>query len=148
MNSSRQAICPGRLRRVPAQFSWVDQRLVRDRHLDQVDVYAAALYLFLVTVADAQGLSWYGDQSTARHLSMDEGRLQRARGDLVRAGLLAYASPLYQVMSLGDTVSPPPSPPPSPAAGDLSAPVPTSRTPASNTRQHLNALHAVLEKRS
>src|SRR5258708_39216191 len=55
MNSGRQAICSERMRRVPVQFSWVDQRLVRDRHLDRLDAYAAALYLFLITVADAQG---------------------------------------------------------------------------------------------
>ena len=60
MNSSKQVVCTERLRRLPAQFSWVDQRLVRDRHLDQVDTDAAALYLFLITVADARGLSWYG----------------------------------------------------------------------------------------
>jgi hypothetical protein len=26
-------LCPERLRRVPRQFSWIDQRLVRDGHL-------------------------------------------------------------------------------------------------------------------
>jgi hypothetical protein len=100
MNSSKPVICTERLRRLPTQFSWVDQRLVRDRHLDQVDTYAAALYLFLITVADARGLSWYGDTSTARRLSIDEADLRRARGALVRAGLLAYAGGLYQVLAL------------------------------------------------
>ena len=100
MNSSKQVICQERVRQVPAQFSWVDQRLVRDRHLDHLDVYAAALYLFLVTVADAQGLSWYGDAQTAARLSVDWIRLRHARDDLIRAGLLAYASPLYQVLAL------------------------------------------------
>ena len=107
MTSSKQAIlaiCPERLRQVPAQFSWVDQRLVRDRHLDHLDAQAAARYLFLVTVADAQGLSWYGEDSTARRRSIDAARLRRARGDLVRAGLLAYARPLYQVLALADPV--------------------------------------------
>lgn len=80
MNSSKQVICSERMRQVPAQFSWVDQRLARDRHLDRLDAYAAALYLFLVTVADCKGLSWYGDTSTARRLSIDEARLRRARG--------------------------------------------------------------------
>ncbi|MES2319012.1 MAG: hypothetical protein V4631_16160, partial [Pseudomonadota bacterium] len=46
---------------------------------------------------EGRGLSWYGDTSTARRLSIDETRLRRARGDLVRAGLLAYASGVYQV---------------------------------------------------
>lgn len=51
MASSRELICPARLRQVPAQFSWVDQRLVRDRHLERLDMVAAALYLFLVAEA-------------------------------------------------------------------------------------------------
>lgn len=121
------------MRRVPAQFSWVDQRLVRDRYLDHLDVYAAALYLFLVTVADAQGLSWYGDVSTAARLSIDEVHLQRARDDLIRARLLAYARPLYQVLALGD-----PLPPPAPML--LAAPV--------EEREHLAALHAALGRRA
>ena len=47
-----------KLRTVPRQFSWVDQRLVRDHSIDQLSPQACALYLFLVTVADAQGLSY------------------------------------------------------------------------------------------
>ena len=46
----------GQTRHVPPQFSWVDQRLVRDHYIDQLSSPACALYLFLVTVADAQGL--------------------------------------------------------------------------------------------
>ncbi|MFH1009496.1 MAG: hypothetical protein V1800_18620 [Candidatus Latescibacterota bacterium] len=50
-------ICPDRIRTIPEQFSWLDHRLVRDRHIEFVTHEAAALYLFLVTVADGQGLS-------------------------------------------------------------------------------------------
>lgn len=134
MNSSKQVICSERMRQVPAQFSWVDQRLVRDRHLDHLDVHASALYLFLVTVADARGLSWYGDVSTARRLSMDEKRLRQARGDLIRAGLLAYASPLYQVLAL-----------------DMALPPPvqsTAEAKHAGVHDHLAALHAVLGRRT
>jgi hypothetical protein len=96
----KRVICPERLRKIPAQFSWVDHRLVRDRHIERCDVHALALYLFLVTVADAQGLSYYSNASLARVLSMDPGRLSQARGDLIRVGLIAYQSPLYQVLAL------------------------------------------------
>jgi len=41
----------------------VDQRLVQERYIDQLSHEACALYLFLVTVADAQGLSFYADRS-------------------------------------------------------------------------------------
>ena len=44
-----------RLRRVPAQFSCLDQRLVSERHSERCDAQALALYLVLVSVADAQG---------------------------------------------------------------------------------------------
>ena len=121
---------------MPAQFSWVDQRLVRDRHLDRLDVYAAALYLFLVTVADARGLSWYGDASISVRLSMDTGRLRQARGDLVRAGLLAYADPLYQVLALGDSL-------PQPVQA-VAAPVSSPTTGRASVQEHLAALHAAL----
>ena len=66
----KRPIAPAKLRRVPQQFSWVDQRLVRERSIDQLSHAACALYLFLVTVADAQGLSFYSEQSLCQRLSM------------------------------------------------------------------------------
>ena len=147
MNSSKQVICTERLRQIPAQFSWVDQRLVRDRHLDQVDAYAAALYLFLITVADARGLSWYGDTSTARRLSIDEACLRRARGDLIRAGLLAYARGLYQVLALDDPWPPPPAPGHEVTTSEPSSVPALTATKRTAVREHLAALHAALERR-
>jgi hypothetical protein len=96
----KRVICSERVRKIPTQFSWVDHRLVRERHIERCDAYAAALYLFLVTVADVQGLSYYSDGSLGRSLSMDPERLSKARGDLIRAGLIAYRRPLYQVLAL------------------------------------------------
>jgi hypothetical protein len=89
-----------RLRRVPSQFSWIDQRLVRDRHLERCGLDAIGLYLVLVTVADAQGLSYYGEASLERLLSMPTSRLAAARAELIRLDLIAYERPLYQVLSL------------------------------------------------
>ena len=94
-----------RVRRIPAQFSWLDQRLVRDRHIERCDAHACALYLFLVTVADAQGLSYYAEDSLARRLSMSPERLRIARADLVRLGLVAFEHPLYQVLALDAPVA-------------------------------------------
>lgn len=85
---------------MPEQFSWVDQALVRCGFIDRCDARAAALYLFLVTVADAQGLSYYGSTTLAArlHLSMEE--LGAARAQLIAIDLIAYQTPLYQVLSL------------------------------------------------
>ena len=89
-----------RQRRVPRQFSWVDQRLVRERDIDQLSHEACALYLFLLTVADAQGLSYYADRTLCQRLSMSRAQLDQARHTLITHHLLAYRRPLYQVLAL------------------------------------------------
>ena len=98
----KHPIYPQRIRKVPRQFSWIDQRLVRERYIDRCNHCSAALYLFLVTVADAQGMSYYGDRSVCQRLAMDQERLEKARQELVRLGLIAWQRPLYQVLALGD----------------------------------------------
>jgi hypothetical protein len=96
----KRLVCPQRIRKVPKQFSWVDHRLVRDRYIDQLNHKAATLYLFLVTVADSQGLSYYSDVSIFQRLKIDEHDLAQARLELVRTGLIAYQNPIYQVLGL------------------------------------------------
>ena len=96
----KRPIHPQRIRRIPSQFSWVDHRLVRDRHIESCSHSALALYLFLVTVSDQDGLSYYSDASVMSRLGMDAQILWLARQDLIRAGLVAYEDPLYQVLSL------------------------------------------------
>jgi hypothetical protein len=101
---TKRLLCPQRVRRVPHQFSWIDQRLVRDGHISRCGgVQALGLYLLLVTVADSQGLSYYSDKTAARLLSLNEVDLRQARHNLVHAGLIAYQAPLYQVLSLEPT---------------------------------------------
>lgn len=128
----KRVLRPERLRRVPCQFSWVDQRLLRDGYLERCDALALALYLLLVTVADAQGLSYYGDATICRLLSLDSEQLARARRDLIAVGLIAYQQPLYQVLALD--------PPPPPRLPDVE-PVQTalSRLPALATRRTASA---------
>jgi hypothetical protein len=96
----KRPIYTQRMRRIPSQFSWVDHRLVRDRHIESCSHPAAALYLFLVTVADQEGLSYYSDASLMSRLGMDVRTLYAARQNLILAGLVAYEDPLYQVLSL------------------------------------------------
>jgi hypothetical protein len=94
-------ICPDRIRTIPEQFSWVDHRLVRDHHIELLSHGAATLYLFLITVADCQGLSYYSDVSLCERLGMNVTTLVAARICLEKAGLVAYQKPLYQVLALG-----------------------------------------------
>jgi len=107
MQIKKRVLCPERLRQVPAQFSWVDQRLVRQRYIQRCEPAAWALYLVLVTVADAQGLSYYSDPSLARMLRLDWLALNAARSQLCQAGLVVYQNPFYQVLALEEPAAPP-----------------------------------------
>jgi hypothetical protein len=102
----KRLLRPDRVRQVPPSFNWVDHRLVRDRHLDRCDCTALALYLFLITVSDAQGLSYYSDASLCRRLKIDPLQLSVARLQLEHADLIAYRKPLYQVLSLEPAAAP------------------------------------------
>ena len=96
----KHPISLAKLRRVPRQFSWVDQRLVREHVIDRLSHEACTLYLFLVTVADAQGLSYYADPALCQRFSMTSTTLHQARQALIHLGLVAYQRPLYQVLAL------------------------------------------------
>lgn len=103
----KHVLVPERVRqRRPLRFGWVDDRLIREGYLQRCDVSALALYLVLIIVADAQGLSFYADATLERFLSLPVGRLASARATLLRAGLIAWRAPIYQVLSL----EPPPPP--------------------------------------
>jgi hypothetical protein len=117
MKTNKRVLRPERLRQVPEQFSWVDQALVQRHLIDRLEPRAAALYLFLVTVADAQGLSYYGAGTLAQRLKLSADELCAARSQLVALELLAYEAPLYQVLAL-------------PGIALAARPAPGSATPA------------------
>ncbi len=103
MRTVKQLLRPERLRQVPEQFSWVDQALVQRHVIDRCEARAAALYLFLITVADAQGLSYYGEPTLARRLHLSHEELVAARQQLIDIDLIAYQAPLYQVLAFPGT---------------------------------------------
>ena len=99
--TKKQLIHPDRIRKIPKQFSWIDGRLVREGYLDKFKHPDASLYLFLITVSDARGLSYYSsDNSVCKRLSMDSCLLSESRLRLIQLGLIAYRNPLYQVLDL------------------------------------------------
>lgn len=115
MKAIKQLLRPERLRQVPQQFSWVDQALVQQHFIDRCEARSAALYLFLITVSDAQGLSYYGAATLARRLHLSDEQFAVARQQLIELDLIAYRSPLYQVLAL---------------PGSVAAPRPVRRAPA------------------
>jgi len=122
----KRVLCTQRLRQVPPQFSWIDHRLVRDRHISRCSANALALYLFLVTVCDGQGLSYYADKTICRLLPLAPGTLGSARAELIANRLIAWQPPLYQVLALGDA--------PQLRPQRIDAALPRDSRPSTNTR--------------
>lgn len=132
-------LMPARLRRVPSQFSWIDQRLVRERYIGRCGPHALALYLFLITVADAEGLSYYGDGALAERLGWSEAQVRAARTELLQTDLIAFRAPLYQVLSL-EGIS-------ATAARDAcSVSPPSMPAPRARASGELRALRAILKE--
>jgi hypothetical protein len=122
----KRVLQPQRLRQVPEHFSWIDHALVQRHLIDRCDARAAALYLFLVTVADAQGLSYYASSSLMQRLHLSIAELGAARQQLIDLELVAYQAPLYQVLAISGVAPQSPSAPasaPAPAARDTGGPV-------------------------
>lgn len=86
----------------------MDHRLIRNGHVSALTPEALLLYFFLVLVGDRDGVSYYSDRSMEQHLTLSAKRLQEARKLLIEEALIAYASPLYQVLSLPVPLGPSP----------------------------------------
>ena len=140
MKTVKKALRPERIRCTPEQFSWVDQALVQHHLIDRCSSHSAALYLFLVTVADCEGLSYYGAPTLACRLHFSEAELTAARSQLMALDLIAWQAPLYQVLALPTRRTPtsptsPTSPPaPTQQAGVPSSPLPRPTRPAQAAR--------------
>ena len=96
----KEIVNPKRIRRMPDGFGWVDHRLVRKGYLKERTREALALYLFLITVCDADGLSYYSDKTICGHLNFSDTELGLSRKELCNAELIAYKKPFYQVLTL------------------------------------------------
>lgn len=101
MNSSISLPDPGRQRRLPSRFSWLDHRLLREGYLAAcASPEALALYLILCSAADARGLSYYSEKRLSALLAISGSQLKAARRCLVNNDLIAWRPPHYQVLCL------------------------------------------------
>jgi len=98
-----------RLRKIEGSFAWIDHRFITGGFLDHLSALEILLYLFLVSVSDRNGLSFYHDDRICRLLKIDLASLGEAREGLITSSLVAYEPPVYQVLALPKKpVSPPP----------------------------------------
>ena len=89
-----------RIRVIREGFGWIDHRFVRGRFIDGRSPEGLSLYPFLVTVADADGVSFWSDKAMCERLPLSPGELMVCRQELVDAELIAYERPVWQVLQL------------------------------------------------
>lgn len=89
-----------RVRQPPTSgFSWIDRRFLHE-FAARLSHDAIVLYFFLAAVSDKHGLSYWRDSTVAVRLRMPEEAVMAARDELLTHDLVAYQTPLTQVLSL------------------------------------------------
>ena len=96
----KKILVPERVRTIDGGFSFIPHRFVTGGFLSALDQKELLLYLFLVIVADRNGLSFYGYDKicTLLELSLDE--YLQARDCLMKKDLIAFDGTVFQVLEL------------------------------------------------
>jgi len=88
------------VRHPPASgFSWVDRRFMHE-FAPELERDAILLYLFLAAVSDKYGLSHYKDETIEGRIGLGPRAIDWSRKTLLHHSLIAYETPLYQVLTL------------------------------------------------
>lgn len=88
---------PQNIRKIKSSFAWIDHRLLRNGFLQIMTHQDMALYLFLVLVADRNGVSFYRKEKICDALTFDFRQFEIARDRLINFKLVAYEA--YTVLS-------------------------------------------------
>ena len=98
---------PDRIRKITGSFAFIEHRFLHDGFWGSLDHHQLLLYLFLIIVADRNGLSYYSYDKicTLLRISVDEYIL--ARNALIDYDIIAFDGYLFQVLSLPEEVTRP-----------------------------------------
>lgn len=93
-------ICPELKRILKPPFAWIDRRFLFNGFFTQLAHDELLLYFFLILVADRDGLSFYNYDKICQYLKLDLDSYIQARNGLIRKKLIAYESPVFQLLAL------------------------------------------------
>ena len=106
----KQPLCPERLRQITGSFAFIEHRFLRHGFWSSLNQHELLLYVFLVLVADRNGLSYYSYDKICTLLRFTLDDYIVARNALIQKDLIAFDGHLFQVLSLPPTpVGEPPS---------------------------------------
>ena len=96
----KKVLYPDRLRKISGSFAFIEHRFLRDGFWDALNHHQLLLYLFLVVVADRNGLSYYSYDKICTLLKISVDDYILARDALIDKDLIAFDGSLFQVLSL------------------------------------------------
>jgi len=88
---------PKKIRKIESSFAWIDHRLVRNGYLQVMTHDDMVLYLFLILVADRNGVSFYRKEKICDAVSLDFSQFEIAKDRLINMKLIAFES--YSALS-------------------------------------------------
>jgi hypothetical protein len=91
---------PDRVRKITGTFGFIEHRFIREGFFYSLTHHELLLYLFLVLVADRDGLSFYGHDKICTLLRIDLDEFIQARDGLIYKDLVAFDCRTFQVLSL------------------------------------------------
>ena len=93
---------PHRIRKITASFAFIEHRFLRDGFWSTLDQHQLLLYVFLIIVADRNGLSYYSYDKICTLLKIAVDDYIVARDALIEKDLIGFDGHLFQVLSLPD----------------------------------------------
>lgn len=91
---------PRRVRHPAGPYGWTDLRAVTDGHLERIGRDAALVYLFLCTVGDRQGISFWSHSKMSRILGLSIEVIETALERIAAAELVAVKDRVVQVLPI------------------------------------------------
>lgn len=96
----KSPLCPERVRKITGSFAFLEHRFLRDGFWSSLSQHECLLYVFLVLVADRNGLSYYSYDKLCTLLRFTLDEYLVARKGLIEKDLIAFDGHLLQVLSL------------------------------------------------
>jgi len=93
---------PQRIRKITASFAFIEHRFLRSGFWSTLNQHQLLLYVFLILVADRNGLSYYSYDKICTLLKIAVDDYIVARDALIEKDLIGFDGHLFQVLSLPD----------------------------------------------
>ena len=100
---NRKPLVCDRIRKIDGSFAWISHRFLRSGFFTSLTQNELLLYLFLLLVADRQGLSYYHYDKICSLLCLSVDDYIFVRDQLIDKDLIAFDGTFFQVLSLPRT---------------------------------------------